>query len=72
MKKQDRNAAQGILELENDAEQKGLNRKEGRKAFYRYASHSSRSGTHLMSVGDRFRVFYMACAELFGLNKGEE
>ena len=36
LKKQDRNNKQGILELENDAEKKGLDREEGRKAFYRY------------------------------------
>ena len=36
LKKQDHNSKQGILELENDAEKKGLGREEGRKAFYRY------------------------------------
>ena len=36
LKKQDRNNKQGLLELENDAEKKGLDREEGRKAFYRY------------------------------------
>lgn len=54
LKLQDRNAKEGLKELEDDAEAKGLSRLEGRKAFY------------------RFRVFYIACAELFGLNDGEE
>lgn len=54
LQRQDQNAAQGLTELENDAEAKGLSREEGRKAFY------------------RFRVFYLACAEFFGLNGGEE
>ena len=35
LKKQDRNNKQGILELENDAEKKGLDREEGRKVTHR-------------------------------------
>ncbi|KAH7911034.1 S-adenosyl-L-methionine-dependent methyltransferase [Hygrophoropsis aurantiaca] len=54
LKKQDRNGQQGLAELEQDAEAKGLDKEEGRKAFY------------------RFRVFYMACSELFAMNGGEE
>ncbi|KAG0700841.1 S-adenosyl-L-methionine-dependent methyltransferase [Suillus ampliporus] len=54
LEKQDRNARAGIKELEEDAVSKGLDKEEGRKAFY------------------RFRVFYMACSELFALNGGEE
>ncbi|KAI5121554.1 hypothetical protein M0805_000735 [Coniferiporia weirii] len=51
---QDRNAQAGLAELERDAQAKGMDLAEGRKAFY------------------RFRVFYIACAEFFGLNGGEE
>lgn len=36
LKKQDQNAKEGLAELEKDAESKGLNREDGRKAFYRY------------------------------------
>lgn len=54
LEKQDLNAKAGIKELEDDAVSKGLNKEEGRKAFY------------------RFRVFYMACSELFALHGGEE
>lgn len=54
LKLQDKHAKEGLKELENDANLKGLPKLEGRKAFY------------------RFRVFYIACAEFFGLNDGEE
>lgn len=35
LKRQDKNAAAGLAELENDAVAKGLAKEEGRKAFYR-------------------------------------
>ncbi|KAI8972236.1 S-adenosyl-L-methionine-dependent methyltransferase [Trametes punicea] len=51
---QDANAKAGLAELESDAVAKGLDKEEGRKAFY------------------RFRVFYLAVAEFFALNDGQE
>ncbi|EGN99927.1 hypothetical protein SERLA73DRAFT_106822 [Serpula lacrymans var. lacrymans S7.3] len=54
LKKQDRNASEGLDELAADAQTKGLSKDEGRKAFY------------------RFRVFYIACSELFRLHSGQE
>jgi len=54
LKLQDKNAKNAIKELEEDAKSKGLDKEEGRKAFY------------------RFRVFFLAVAEFFSLNNGEE
>ncbi|KAI1795647.1 S-adenosyl-L-methionine-dependent methyltransferase [Ganoderma leucocontextum] len=54
LQSQDANAKAGLAELERDAITKGLDKEEGRKAFY------------------RFRVFYIAVAEFFGLNGGHE
>ncbi|KAI0374167.1 S-adenosyl-L-methionine-dependent methyltransferase [Pilatotrama ljubarskyi] len=54
LRQQDVNAKAGLAELEKDAVAKGLDKEEGRKAFY------------------RFRVFYLALAELFAINGGEE
>ncbi|OSD06740.1 S-adenosyl-L-methionine-dependent methyltransferase [Trametes coccinea BRFM310] len=54
LRRQDANAKQGLAELEKDAVAKGLDKNEGRKAFY------------------RFRVFYIAVAEFFALNNGQE
>ncbi|EJF65457.1 S-adenosyl-L-methionine-dependent methyltransferase [Dichomitus squalens] len=54
LKAQDANAKAGLAELEKDAVAKGLDKEEGRKAFY------------------RFRVFYIAVAEFFGLHGGNE
>ncbi|KAM5534536.1 hypothetical protein V8D89_006004 [Ganoderma adspersum] len=54
LQSQDANAKSGLAELERDAVTKGLDKEEGRKAFY------------------RFRVFYLAVAEFFGLNGGNE
>lgn len=50
---QDSNAKQGMKILEDDAEEKGFGREEGRKSYY------------------RFRVFFMACAEFFAMDKGD-
>ncbi|KAN0091346.1 S-adenosyl-L-methionine-dependent methyltransferase [Tylopilus felleus] len=54
LRRQDRNAQQGISELEKDALSKGLSAEEGRKMF------------------NRFRVFYIACSELFNMHGGQE
>ncbi|KII92175.1 hypothetical protein PLICRDRAFT_36965 [Plicaturopsis crispa FD-325 SS-3] len=54
LKRQDKNAKEGLRELEADAAAKGVSKEEARKAFY------------------RFRVFYVACSEFFGLNGGQE
>ncbi|KAI9060325.1 S-adenosyl-L-methionine-dependent methyltransferase [Trametes sanguinea] len=54
LRRQDANAKTGLAELEKDAVAKGLDKEEGRKAFY------------------RFRVFYIAVAEFFALNDGQE
>ncbi|KDQ55855.1 hypothetical protein JAAARDRAFT_133704 [Jaapia argillacea MUCL 33604] len=53
---QDQNAMLALAELERDAESKGVSSAEARKAFYRQV----------------FRVFYMACSELFAMNGGQE
>ncbi|CDO75652.1 hypothetical protein BN946_scf184941.g5 [Trametes cinnabarina] len=54
LRRQDANATVGLSELEKDAVAKGLDKEEGRKAFY------------------RFRVFYIAVAEFFGLHDGQD
>lgn len=54
LKLQDLHESGSIALLEVDAESKGIQAGEGRKAFYRW------------------RVFYMACAELFAMNNGQE
>ncbi|TFK53664.1 S-adenosyl-L-methionine-dependent methyltransferase [Heliocybe sulcata] len=52
--RQDKNAKQGLAELEKDAVAKGFSSSEARTKF------------------NRFRVFYIACSELFALNRGQE
>ncbi|KAF8134445.1 S-adenosyl-L-methionine-dependent methyltransferase [Boletus edulis] len=54
LRRQDCNAKQGIVELEEDALSKGLSAEQGRKMFY------------------RFRLFYLACSELFNMHGGQE
>jgi len=54
LKTQDKNAKQGLKELQEDAVAKGKKAEEGLAAFY------------------RFRVFWMACSELFNMNNGQE
>ena len=70
MKCQDHNSAVGIIELEKEAKLQGLDKEHGKKMFYRSVSGMSPRATRLTVI--RFRVFYMACAELFGLNGGDE
>ena len=67
---QDSNRAAGLEILERNAEAQGMPAKEGRKAFMRYAI--SAALCHNLNVAVRFRVFYMACSELFNMNGGEE
>lgn len=71
LRRQDANAKAGLAELEKDAVYKGLDKEEGRKAFYRYASYSSRVFRRCL-YGARFRVFYLAVAEFFALHNGQE
>lgn len=71
LRRQDANAKAGLAELEKDAVSKGLDKEEGRKAFYRCASYSS-CAWRRCSHGVRFRVFYLAVAEFFALHDGQE
>lgn len=61
----------GLQELKSDALTKGNKEEDGTKAFYRY-SLVLLSLYHELIDFRRFRVFYMACSELFDMNGGQE
>jgi hypothetical protein len=58
--------------LEEDAEQKGFGKDEGRKSFYRSVLFVPIvSFLSLKFPVRRFRVFFLACAEFFAMDRGE-
>lgn len=58
--------------LEEDAEQKGFGKDEGRKSFYRSVLFVPIvSFFSLKFHVRRFRVFFLACAEFFAMDRGE-
>jgi len=61
---------EGLQELEQDAVAKGNAPIESRKVFYRRAASYPDIAT--TDHFHRFRVFYMACSELFQMNGGQE
>lgn len=70
--RQDANATVGIRRLETDAASKGVGAEEGRKMFYRYVLHLLCCSRFNNDSTNSFRVFYMACAEIFAMKGGEE
>jgi len=49
LKLQDKNAKAALKELEEDAKAKGMDKIEGRKAFYRYIYYSQHFSLHILN-----------------------
>ena len=74
LKFQNHKHLEGLKDLEKDAERKGYAAIEGEKTFHRYVDGLFTFFQRNLEWGlaIRFRVFYMACSELFGMDGGEQ